>query len=154
MAQQGKLLWRIADLAKSTGVACFNFCIKSFWGVLSFLISLVYDLYRRCVEGCFATLHSVKRAWFRTGQLLYDDVYLLGCEIITDVLPHWFSTGIDSISPRFIKQKQLKASLATAASYEDWVASAKSIDRLLSNDAWKMSYECEVSSQRFEYLVV
>eukprot|EP00045_Choanoeca_perplexa_P007039 m.61834 g.61834 ORF g.61834 m.61834 type:complete len:584 (+) comp13903_c0_seq10:1305-3056(+) len=139
-----KPLRRLADTAKSTGFKAHDFIIRFFWGIFSFFTSFIRGLFRRCADFCVKTIQSIKRAGLRAGQLLYDDVYLLIYEIGVDVLPHWFSTGIDSIAPRFIKQQQLQASLMAATSYEEYVASAQSIDKLLGNDAWKMSYECEL----------
>eukprot|EP00730_Choanoeca_flexa_P017154 TRINITY_DN8220_c0_g1_i1.p1 TRINITY_DN8220_c0_g1~~TRINITY_DN8220_c0_g1_i1.p1 ORF type:complete len:577 (+),score=100.56 TRINITY_DN8220_c0_g1_i1:2-1732(+) len=116
----------------------------AYMSVIAFTQKLCSSIVNQSRTFVFGSWNSTIKFFRKTGQILYDDVYLLSCEIATDVLPHWFSTGIDSIAPRFIKEQKLKSCLSNAKTYEEWSASAKAVDKLLGHDTWKMSYECEL----------
>lgn len=116
---------RIADLLRSAAGLIQAVCITIWTSTLLFTASLL--------------------SWLtHLSRSLYENIILLAYEVLTDVVPHWIETGIDSISPVFVREQGLLRQLHAAENYEEWRSVALELDRLHGHHRWKMGFECEL----------
>ncbi len=54
-------------------------------------------------------------------------------EIAMEVIGHWLSTGMNSISPRFLKKQHILKDMTNAASYKEWRKLALMLDKIEGN---------------------